>query len=260
MTMDISYHACQTIFCLGALNPDIPELYIYNLLIFWPARRFLNVQSTRHDKVTHKHVQNNQAVTLSPLTMASTKEHAATVLLSRAHSPTTTTDIFRDKIQNRPLLLRPSSPDPKENARTARQVSRQKAALALRRSKKPKPLSAKQKRALGVYDIPKEQRKYSIYEPLCRMWCGYIREVLGVSVDDQGQQSDRYLTPAGAGPMLASADFHGALLEVVRSRCVSRVGIKGIVVKDRKFSFEIITRKNELKSEFDLLFDWIRMR
>jgi ribonuclease P protein subunit POP4 len=29
---------------------------------------------------------------------------------------------------------------------------------------------------------------------------------------------------------------------------VSRVGLQGIVVKDNKFSFELITRKNELKT------------
>ena len=40
---------------------------------------------------------------------------------------------------------------------------------------------------------------------------------------------------------LCSADFHGAELEVVRSRCVGRVGIRGIVVKDSKFCFELVT-------------------
>jgi ribonuclease P protein subunit POP4 len=33
----------------------------------------------------------------------------------------------------------------------------------------------------------------------------------------------------------------------VRSRCVSRVGVQGIVVKDSKFAFEIITSGNSLK-------------
>lgn len=41
---------------------------------------------------------------------------------------------------------------------------------------------------------------------------------------------------------LCSADFHGAELEVVRSKCVGRVGIKGIVVKDGMRAFEIVTR------------------
>jgi len=46
---------------------------------------------------------------------------------------------------------------------------------------------------------------------------------------------------------LAGADFHGAEIEVVRSRCVSRVGVKGIVVKDSKFVFEVITKRDKIK-------------
>ena len=47
---------------------------------------------------------------------------------------------------------------------------------------------------------------------------------------------------------LCSADFHGAEVEVVRSRCVGRVGLTGIVVKDSKFTFEIITPKDQVKT------------
>lgn len=56
-----------------------------------------------------------------------------------------------------------------------------------------------------------------------------------------------YVDANGAGPILVSADYHGALLEVVRSRCGSRVGVTGIVVKDTKFTFEMVTAKDELK-------------
>lgn len=160
-------------------------------------------------------------------------------LLSRAHSPDTTLRIFTDRVQKKPLLLRPTEPDA-TNARGQRQAERaRRAALERRRSKsKPAPLSAKQKRALAIYDVPAAQRKYEIFEGLHRMWCGYIREVLDAD----------YVTPMAAGPKLASADYHGAEVEVVRSRCVSRVGVKGIVIKDTKFTFEIITRGNEIKT------------
>lgn len=171
--------------------------------------------------------------------MATPAEHPAETLLSRAHSPDRASTIFREKVQLRPLLLRPTSPDPSTNARSKRQYARLQKAKAARKSTKPKPLSAKQKRALCIYDIPASQRKYSIYEPLHSMWCTYMREVLGQRT---------YVDASIAGPLLVSADYHGALVEVVRSRCVSRVGLKGIVVKDTKFTFEIITEKNEIKS------------
>ena len=52
---------------------------------------------------------------------------------------------------------------------------------------------------------------------------------------------------AAMAAKLCAADFHGAEVEVVRSRCVSRVGVRGIVVKDSKFVFEVVTRKDEVK-------------
>jgi len=185
--------------------------------------------------------------------MDSSKEHPAQEILGRAHSPDTAASIFKERIKQRPLLLRPSSPDPQDDARTKRRKVRQAKELANRKhrkSRKPKPLSAKQKRSLCIYDIPKEQRKYDIYVPLHDMWCAYVREILGIAArDDSADSKPRaHISPATAGPMLTSADFHGSLVQVVRSKCVSRVGLQGIVVKDTKYTFELITKQNELKS------------
>lgn len=173
-------------------------------------------------------------------------DHPAANLLSRAHSPSAAATLFTERIIKRPLAIRPSSPP--ADARRKRQEARTaKAGLkARRKTQKPRPLSAKQKRALCIYELSKEEKKYAIYEGLHKMWCGYIREVLGLSTA-AGAKGVAFVTPQSAGPLLASADFHGALVEVVRSRCVSRVGVRGIVVKDTKFTFEITTRDNEVK-------------
>ena len=80
------------------------------------------------------------------------------------------------------------------------------------------------------------------------MWVGYMWEVLGF----EGEKKP-YITAKGAGSHLASADYHGAELTVVRSRCVGMVGLKGIVLKDTKFTFQIITEKNELRSMSDAI-------
>ena len=58
-----------------------------------------------------------------------------------------------------------------------------------------------------------------------------------------------FVSANGAGSVLASADYHGAEVTVVRSRCVGMVGLAGIVVRDTKFTFQIITKKNQLKSK-----------
>ncbi|KAK4130637.1 RNase P/MRP, p29 subunit [Trichocladium antarcticum] len=161
----------------------------------------------------------------------------AAVLLARAHDTDEANRIFTEKIQQRPLFLTPSSPPPSD-ARAARRRAQEKKKQQRKKALKPKPLSATQRRKLGLYDVPREGQKYALFEPLHRLWLGYVREVLGAEVYTGGE---------GAAAKLASADFHGAGVAVVRSGCVSRVGIEGIVVKDSKFAFEIVTRKNRLK-------------
>ena len=164
-------------------------------------------------------------------------QQATRDLLAKAHDPDSVERIYSEKIQHRSLHLRPSSPPPAEvNARVARKRKRQQEKA--RKKQKPAPLSSRERRRLGLYDIPREGQKYEIYEPLNKMWMGYMREVLG---------GDVYIGGPGAAAKLASAEFHGAFVEVVRSRCPSRVGICGIVVRDRKFAMEIVTKKRGVK-------------
>ncbi|KAF1955736.1 RNase P/MRP, p29 subunit [Byssothecium circinans] len=163
-------------------------------------------------------------------------------LLARAHSPTTAEKHYTERILKRPLYIRANSPTPSARALRRRTLNARKEASRTRSKQKPRPLSAAKKRSLGLLEIPKDEQKYTIYEGLHNLWCGYMREVLGVS------EERALVTAAGAGQVLASADMHGALVEVVRSRCVSRVGIRGIVVRDTKFTFEIITERNKVKN------------
>lgn len=165
-----------------------------------------------------------------------TKTHIAAHLLSLAHPPDRAADIFKDKVKLRPLHLKPGegqTPD----ARDYRRRARLQAEDRKRKKRKPQPLSAAEKRATGLHTIPKEQQKYRIFEKLNMLWVGYMHEVLGPG---------RPVTAVVAAK-LASADYHGALVEVSRSRCASRVGVNGIVVKDTKFTFEVITQANEIK-------------
>lgn len=169
--------------------------------------------------------------------MAPKKQPVTQDLLARGHSPDSANRLFTEKIQHRPLLLRASSPQP-STARDERRRARTKKEKERKKALKPKPLSARQKRKLGLYDVPREGQKYALFVPLHRLWLGYAREILGNEVYTGGQ---------AAAAKLSSAEVHGAEVEVVRSGCVSRVGIKGIVIKDTKFAFEIITPKNTLK-------------
>ncbi|RGP67408.1 ribonuclease p subunit pop4 [Fusarium sporotrichioides] len=169
--------------------------------------------------------------------MTSVPQQATQNLLARAHSPDSVNRIYSEKIQHRSLILRPTSPPLATiNARAVRRKSRQD--KKEKQKQKPKPLSSRERRNLGLHDIPKDGQKYHIYEPLTQLWLGYARELLG---------NDIFTGGPSAAVKLASAEFHGAPIQVVRSHCPSRVGIQGIVVRDRKFIFEIITKKRGVK-------------
>ncbi|KAL4889435.1 RNase P/MRP, p29 subunit [Aspergillus ambiguus] len=172
------------------------------------------------------------------------KEHIGRELLSRAHSPDTADQLFTERIKQKPLYLRPTSPTPEDN-RTRRRLHRLRKKEYFLRKQKPRPLSAREKRASGIYDLPKEECKYAIFKELHIMWLDYMQEILDMK---SRSPEEINVSSLSHGSKLVSADFHGALVEVVRSRCAGRVGVKGIVVRDTKFTFMVVTEKDEVKT------------
>lgn len=173
-------------------------------------------------------------------------------LLGRAHSPTTTAKIISDKI-TKPLLLDPTvSTDKRALRRHIRE--RKKQYLHRKQARKGnKPLSAKEKRRLAIHSLKKEEvvGRLDVYRGLNELWNGYMLEVLGymrngemVEGWEKREISTTNAGNGGVGSLLASADFHGAEMKVVRSRDVGRVGCEGIVVRETKFAFVILGVKD----------------
>ncbi|KAJ5279318.1 hypothetical protein N7478_004690 [Penicillium angulare] len=169
------------------------------------------------------------------------KAHIAHELLLRAHSPDTATQQFTERIKQKPLFLRPTSPSSQDN-RSRRRLHRLRKKEYFHRHQRPRPLSARAKRTTGIYDLPREECKYAIFKGLHALWVGYMQDILDLKAERKGM-----MTPASHGPKLVSADYHGAELEVVRSRCAGRVGIKGIVARDTKFTFDIVTEEDKVR-------------
>ncbi|KAJ5468815.1 hypothetical protein N7475_006567 [Penicillium sp. IBT 31633x] len=170
------------------------------------------------------------------------KAHIAHTLLSRAHSPDSATQQFTERIKQKPLFLRATSPSASDN-RSRRRLHRLRKKEYFLRHQKPQPLSAREKRKSGLYDLPKEECKYAIFKGLHELWTGYMQEILDLKGGPHG-----HISPVSHGSKLVSADYHGAEVEVVRSRCPGRVGVKGIVVRDTKFTFVVVTEKDEKKT------------
>jgi ribonuclease P protein subunit POP4 len=69
------------------------------------------------------------------------------------------------------------------------------------------------------------------------LWNKYISEII---------HSSHEPTSGANGPTLLKADYHGSLMTVENCRCVSRIGISGICVKETKNMFEIVTAEDKL--------------
>ncbi|KAM9366648.1 ribonuclease P protein subunit p29 [Symphorus nematophorus] len=108
-----------------------------------------------------------------------------------------------------------------------------------RTSKRAKGLNARQKRAMKIFHIKPEHQKYELFLPLHELWKQYITDLCG-GLKPTG-------SPQFVQQKLLKADFHGAIITVVRSKCPSYVGTTGILVQEFKHVFKIITKEDKLK-------------
>lgn len=108
-----------------------------------------------------------------------------------------------------------------------------------RSRKKAKGLNAQQKRTMKVFQIQPEHQRYELFLPLHDLWRQYIIDLCGGLKPTSN--------PQFVQQRLLKADFHGAMLTVVRSRCPSYVGTTGILVQEFKHVFKLITKEDRLK-------------
>ncbi|KAG5519303.1 hypothetical protein PMAC_001928 [Pneumocystis sp. 'macacae'] len=147
--------------------------------------------------------------------------------------------LYINKVKNKPLLIHPTDKHinnmQKNDPRNFRRLNYLSKLHNKGRKRKPKPLSSREKRAIGIYDISKDACKYNIWTPLYNLWKEYIKEIIGSNPTFIISQK------------LLKADMHGANMKVVRSKCPSRVGIEGICIKETKKTFVLVTKKNQQK-------------
>lgn len=95
---------------------------------------------------------------------------------------------------------------------------------------------------MGLFHIPKEEQKWELYSSLRTLWFGYIREILGLNGN-----ITRGLNKDDAGAKIAAADWHGMVLTVAQSKCVSQVGLCGMVLREGRESVVIVTKADGAK-------------
>lgn len=108
-----------------------------------------------------------------------------------------------------------------------------------RKKKKAKGLNAKERRQLKIFQLKPEHQKYELFLPLHELWKQYIVDLCnGLKPESNPQMIQQ---------KLLKADFHGAILTVVRSKCPSYVGQTGILLQELKHIFKIITKEDKIK-------------
>ncbi|XP_011094699.2 uncharacterized protein LOC105174335, partial [Sesamum indicum] len=102
-----------------------------------------------------------------------------------------------------------------------------------KRSKKH--MSIKQHKRSGSFDLPKEFHNFELFKPLHEKWKSYIVHLLKIVGKDQLPQC------------FLNADLHGAVILVVQCKVPAYVGIHGIMVRETKETFGIITQDNKFR-------------
>ncbi|XP_062845785.1 ribonuclease P protein subunit p29 [Trichomycterus rosablanca] len=103
-----------------------------------------------------------------------------------------------------------------------------------------KGLNSKERRELRVFHLKPEHHKYELFLPLHELWKQYITDLCNALKPESNPQMIQQ--------KLLKADFHGAILTVVRSKCPSYVGTTGILVQELKHVFKLVTKDDRLKT------------
>lgn len=77
--------------------------------------------------------------------------------------------------------------------------------------RKVKTLTAKEKRALRIHELPRDNCKWEFFEPIHMLWKGYMREILNVGPLNKPLNPNA-LKSAVVLPKLLKADYHGCIL------------------------------------------------
>ncbi|XP_061132082.1 ribonuclease P protein subunit p29 isoform X6 [Syngnathus typhle] len=142
------------------------------------------------------------------------------------------------------FLKRNTEPQPQKDAKGL--LSHKAVILEYSRSnkkilhkKRPKGLNAQQKREIKIFHIKSEHQRYEVFLPLHDLWKQYIIDLCN------GLKPTS--SPHSVQQKLLKADFHGAIITVVRSKCPSYVGTTGILIQEFKHVFKMITKQDKFK-------------
>ena len=108
-----------------------------------------------------------------------------------------------------------------------------------KQKKRKKNVSTALSRRAGLHVIPKNGQKYSNFVPMNLLWVQYMRSSFGSMGSPLSLHADE---------RLLKIEYHGACVTVVNAKCSTLIGLRGIVVKETKQLFQMVTECDELNT------------
>lgn len=109
-------------------------------------------------------------------------------------------------------------------------------ALKSRSKRSKKHMSLKQLKKCGSFNLSNKFRNFETYKPMHDKWKSNIQQLLKITGENQLAQC------------LLNENLHGALILVVQCKIVSYSGMCGIMVRETKETFGIITQDNKFRA------------
>ncbi|XP_076636604.1 ribonuclease P/MRP subunit POP4 isoform X1 [Colletes latitarsis] len=114
---------------------------------------------------------------------------------------------------------------------------------------KGKLLTSRKRMQLGLRKIGyKDSMKYNDLLPLNQLWLNYMEQMLGYKFFNNVPKDPTDSNWETINQQLIKADFHGAEISVVGSKCPSLIGLHGIVIQDSKNTFRICGKDNIIRT------------
>lgn len=128
-------------------------------------------------------------------------------------------------------------------------LSKFKTKIKKKKPKKSPFLTRRKSILLGINKLEKKSMHYTDMLPLNSCWLGYMRHKLGMEdfrslptsfTDSQWELVSQHLM---------KADYHGAKVKVIKSKCPSVVGLEGIIIQDTKNTFRLLGTDDVIRSK-----------
>lgn len=103
---------------------------------------------------------------------------------------------------------------------------------------------------LGLNKFGKKSLRYTDMLSLNSLWLGYMHHMLGMEDFGKLPASPTDSQWESVNQRLIKADFHGAKVTVVQSKCPSTLGIEGIIIQDTKNTFRILSQDDVIRSKY----------